>query len=280
MGDTIRSVSKTVAKRSMKEGGVVIEERSILNQHGEVVQSGRLTLLVAKRPGGVKRAAWLTAGAAPVLWGAYTWGSHLAHAGQRVARRAGAPRSSRSPSTTVPIAFTPRVLDILAREGVRDAFFLIGRRAAHAPAVARRIAAAGHDLGNHTWSHRSLWRCGPDRTEREIGDGHDAIAGAAGAPPRFFRAPWGKTNLAIFPAMRRLDTPCVFWTVQTEGRRAGGSRRAGAARRRASPAGRHLRPARRGRRAGRRDAPRRDLPALIAALRREGYALVPLGDLL
>jgi acyl dehydratase len=50
VGDTIRSVSKTVTKRSMKEGGVVIEERSILNQHGEVVQSGRLTLLVAKRP--------------------------------------------------------------------------------------------------------------------------------------------------------------------------------------------------------------------------------------
>jgi len=50
VGDTIRSVSTTVAKRSMKEGGVVIEERSILNQHGEVVQGGRLTLLVAKRP--------------------------------------------------------------------------------------------------------------------------------------------------------------------------------------------------------------------------------------
>jgi acyl dehydratase len=50
MGDTIRSVSKTVAKRSMKEGGVVVEERNILNQRGEVVQSGRLTLLVAKRP--------------------------------------------------------------------------------------------------------------------------------------------------------------------------------------------------------------------------------------
>jgi len=50
VGDTIRSVSTTVAKRSMKEGGVVIEERSILNQRDEVVQSGRLTLLVAKRP--------------------------------------------------------------------------------------------------------------------------------------------------------------------------------------------------------------------------------------
>ncbi len=50
VGDTIRSVSTTVAKRSMKDGGVVIEERQILNQAGEVVQSGRLTLLVAKRP--------------------------------------------------------------------------------------------------------------------------------------------------------------------------------------------------------------------------------------
>jgi 3-hydroxybutyryl-CoA dehydratase len=50
VGDTIHSVSKTVAKRSMKEGGVVVEERRILNQHGELVQSGRLTLLVAKRP--------------------------------------------------------------------------------------------------------------------------------------------------------------------------------------------------------------------------------------
>ena len=50
VGDTIRSVSRTVAKRPMKDGGVVVEERNILNQRDEVVQSGRLTLLVARRP--------------------------------------------------------------------------------------------------------------------------------------------------------------------------------------------------------------------------------------
>jgi acyl dehydratase len=49
IGDTIRSRSRTLAKRSVKDGGVVVEERVILNQRGEVVQSGRLTLLVAKR---------------------------------------------------------------------------------------------------------------------------------------------------------------------------------------------------------------------------------------
>jgi peptidoglycan/xylan/chitin deacetylase (PgdA/CDA1 family) len=85
--------------------------------------------------------------------------------------------------------------------------------------VARRIADEGHDLGNHTWSHRSLWLCGPRATAREVLDGHDGIAQAAGTPPRFFRPPWGLTNLALFPLLRQLGTPCVFWSVQPEGRR-------------------------------------------------------------
>lgn len=50
VGDTIRCVSRSVAKRLMKEGGVIVEERSVLNQRGELVQRGKLTLLVAKRP--------------------------------------------------------------------------------------------------------------------------------------------------------------------------------------------------------------------------------------
>lgn len=50
VGDTIRSSSRTVAKRLIKEGGVVIEDRRILNQRGEIIQAGKLTLLVARRP--------------------------------------------------------------------------------------------------------------------------------------------------------------------------------------------------------------------------------------
>jgi len=50
VGDTIHSVSRTLTKRSMREGGVVMEERRIVNQRGETVQAGKLTLLVARRP--------------------------------------------------------------------------------------------------------------------------------------------------------------------------------------------------------------------------------------
>lgn len=218
--------------------------------------------------------------AASALWGAYTWGSHLLTLGSVWRGR----RSARAAALTFddgpdPVS-TPRVLDVLQREGVKATFFLIGRRAAEAPDLVRRIAAEGHDLGNHTWSHRSLWLCGPHETEREIRRGHEAIAAAAGSAPRFFRPPWGMTNLAVFPLLRRLGTPCVFWTVQTEGQR---------------PAD----PALQLRRAERRVAPGaildlhdadglpgagarlvQALPAMIAALRGQGYTLAPLRDLL
>lgn len=52
IGATIHSRSKTVIKRPMKEGGLVVEERDIVDQHGEVIQRGRFTFLVARRPTG------------------------------------------------------------------------------------------------------------------------------------------------------------------------------------------------------------------------------------
>jgi hypothetical protein len=54
VGDTVHSRSRTVTKRAMREGGVVIEEREIIDQHGEVVQRGRFTFLVARKPGAAR----------------------------------------------------------------------------------------------------------------------------------------------------------------------------------------------------------------------------------
>jgi len=226
----------------------------------------------------VSAAAWLLA--APALWGAYTWGSHLLTPGcvwrGRRAERAAALTFDDGPDP----GYTPAVLDLLSREGVTAAFFLIGERAARAPELVHRIAAEGHDLGNHTWSHRSFWGLGPGATAREIRDGHAAIAEAAGRAPRFFRPPWGKTNLAMFPVLQDLKTPCVFWSVQPEGRRA-------------------VPPAEQLRRAAARTHPGaifdlhdadgvpgagprllEALPELIAQVRRDGYRLVPLRELL
>jgi acyl dehydratase len=52
IGDTIRCRSTTVNLRAIRDAGVVVEERDILNQRDEVAQRGRITLLVARRPAG------------------------------------------------------------------------------------------------------------------------------------------------------------------------------------------------------------------------------------
>src|SRR5206468_10246980 len=48
VGDTIHSRSRTVVKRAMREGGVIVEERDLIDQHGEVVERGRFTFLVER----------------------------------------------------------------------------------------------------------------------------------------------------------------------------------------------------------------------------------------
>jgi acyl dehydratase len=50
IGDTIYSRSRTTTKRSLREAGVIVDDHEIVDQHGDVVQRGTFTFLVAKRP--------------------------------------------------------------------------------------------------------------------------------------------------------------------------------------------------------------------------------------
>ena len=223
-------------------------------------------------------ARWLLAPA--LMWAGYTWGSHLLTLGCIWTGRGEEHAATLTFDDGPDPEYTPRVLDVLGRHGVRGAFFLIGERARRAPGVVGRIVAEGHDLGNHTWSHRSLWLCGPAETGRQVRQGHDAIADTAGQAPRFFRPPWGMTNMALFPVLRRLATPCIFWSVQPEGRRAvSAPRQVEASLRRVLPGAiLDLHDADGAPGAGARLV--EALPGLIEALSARGYALVPLRDLL
>jgi peptidoglycan/xylan/chitin deacetylase (PgdA/CDA1 family) len=107
---------------------------------------------------------------------------------------------------------TPAILDTLAAAGVPAAFFLVGRHVARFPALARRISAAGHVLGNHTQSHVKLHRLGPRRIAGEVAAAHDAIGDATGMAPRMFRAPHGYRNPFLFSAMRPYGYRVLAWT--------------------------------------------------------------------
>jgi peptidoglycan/xylan/chitin deacetylase (PgdA/CDA1 family) len=90
---------------------------------------------------------------------------------------------------------TMRVLAALAHECVQATFFLIGKSASEHPELVRRIAAEGHTIGHHTWSHRSLMHIKPNEAVEEIDRGiaadEKALHGVAATTPStpFFRFP-------------------------------------------------------------------------------------------
>jgi peptidoglycan/xylan/chitin deacetylase (PgdA/CDA1 family) len=90
---------------------------------------------------------------------------------------------------------TMRVLAALAHECVQATFFLIGKSASEHPELVRRIAAEGHTIGHHTWSHRSLMHIKPNEAVEEIDRGiaadEMALHGLAATTPStpFFRFP-------------------------------------------------------------------------------------------
>ena len=67
------------------------------------------------------------------------------------------------------------MLAALAHECVRATFFLIGKPASEHPELVRRIAADGHTIGHHTWSHPNLKYMKPDGAEGEIDKGIAAV---------------------------------------------------------------------------------------------------------
>jgi peptidoglycan-N-acetylglucosamine deacetylase len=221
----------------------------------------------------------LAAGAA-AAWAAYTWGAHLVAPG--CVRRG--PATRRRIALTFddgpdPV-WTSRILDLLEARGVRASFFLVGERAERALGMVRRIVTAGHEIGSHGWSHRSLWLCGPRRTDTEIGRAHRLLSDAAGRPLRHFRPPWGMVNAAMFGALRRHGERCVLWSIQPEGLRpTAATQQAEDVLRRAHPGAIvDLHDAE-----GVDGAPARllaALPPMIDGLRSEGYELVTVSELL
>ena len=112
---------------------------------------------------------------------------------------------------------TPRVLAALAQECVRATFFLIGKPASEHPELVRKIAAEGHTVGHHTWSHRSLSRIPPGETDEEINRGIAAVEmalhGKATSTPStpFFRFPGFESTEATLDALQSRDI-MVFGT--------------------------------------------------------------------
>ena len=108
---------------------------------------------------------------------------------------------------------TPLVLDELRSRGVKATFFVIGDRVKAYPWVLRQIVAEGHEIGNHTYSHRLLTAMSTDLIRREIGETQVAIRNAIGYETRLFRPPYGAFRPSANAILREYGLNVIRWSV-------------------------------------------------------------------
>jgi len=112
-----------------------------------------------------------------------------------------------------PSESTAELLEILASYQAPATFFQCGANVRRLPSVAREVAAAGHEIGNHTDMHPLLALKSPQFIHRELASAQEAIEQTTGVHPRYFRAPYGARWFGLRTAQRRLGLRGVMWST-------------------------------------------------------------------
>jgi peptidoglycan/xylan/chitin deacetylase (PgdA/CDA1 family) len=109
---------------------------------------------------------------------------------------------------------TPRLLDMLRARNIKATFYVIGRSVDLYPQIVRRTVAEGHEIGNHSQTHRLLSKLGDEELRQEMSRCRDAVGRAAGVQPRTMRPPYG----GLLQRQRELvhaefGYPTILWSV-------------------------------------------------------------------
>lgn len=111
---------------------------------------------------------------------------------------------------------TPKILAALDSADVRATFFLIGNAIERNPAEARAIVEAGHEVGNHSYSHPMMVGLPRHAIRSELERTDEQIRAAGYEGPIHFRSPYGKKLIALPWVLSRTRRTNIFWDVEPE----------------------------------------------------------------
>ena len=174
------------------------------------------------------------------------------------------------------VGSTVQLLDVLREKGVRSTFFIAGAYADRYPGVIARMAEDGHELANHSYSHPDFRNLSEAQMRTEIRRGTASIETAAGTRVvPLWRPPFGSRNSQILRVVAEEGFRSVYWTFDSgdwiEGATVTGITNTDL--NRAVPGAvvvHHVAPA----------ATARAMPTIIDELRRRGYQLVTVSELI
>lgn len=111
--------------------------------------------------------------------------------------------------------YIPQILDILEENDVQATFFLGGQWVDDFPELAGKIAGAGHEVGNHGYSHLHQERISKAANIEEIRKAETSINNVTGIKPKLFAPPYGERGDVILKAAEEAGYTTIFWSIDT-----------------------------------------------------------------
>lgn len=108
---------------------------------------------------------------------------------------------------------TPRLLTILKEKGVKATFFMLGQNVVKHEDLVKQVAAEGHEVASHSYSHPQLTTVDAQRVKEEVQKTDKAIFHAIGKIPTDFRPPYGAVNTEV---ARIIGKPIIQWSVDSQ----------------------------------------------------------------
>ncbi|MEY8353336.1 polysaccharide deacetylase family protein [Lachnospiraceae bacterium 54-53] len=105
-----------------------------------------------------------------------------------------------------------QIMDCLAQYGGKATFFVVGHRAASYRTELQRMAAEGHEIGNHTYEHKYLTKLNGTQIRSQITLCSDAVEAACGVRPALVRLPGGLKNRTV---LENVQAPIIMWSIDT-----------------------------------------------------------------
>ena len=110
---------------------------------------------------------------------------------------------------------TEEILGILKEYGIRATFFVIGENAAADPERIRMIHEAGHEIGNHTYTHAYISKIKPEQLREEIRKTEAVLKEITGEKPNVFRPPGGYYDKASLAVLEEMGYKSILWSLDT-----------------------------------------------------------------
>ncbi|SDH31492.1 Peptidoglycan/xylan/chitin deacetylase, PgdA/CDA1 family [Sinosporangium album] len=112
-----------------------------------------------------------------------------------------------------PGKYAGELLDTLKKHKAKATFFLQGQYVKSRPTLAKRIAQEGHELGNHSYSHKNFTNISIEDINTEVTSTQDVVHQVTGKRPTLLRPPYGLSSPDVEQVATELKLPIILWNA-------------------------------------------------------------------